>query len=240
MARIGVVSYLNARPLSQGLAEAQFAHPSVLAEDLHAGKLDAALVPVAECLRYPGYQLVDGVAIASRGPVYSVMLAHEGPLETIKSVSLDSASQTSALLVRVVLEKFFGLTVEYRPQGEKADAQLWIGDQAIRFRKKNPQVSVLDLGEIWWKETGSPFVFAVWAIRPEFSKASDLARQLRETAKHGLAERRSLAANDFEFHYLTESIHYGCGTEEKQGLRRFAEYLVELKILPVVPDLIWI
>ena len=79
--RVGCVQYLNARPLIHGCdAPVVFDHPSGLARDLAAGALDVALVPVFEALRHPRYLLADGVAIASDGPVFSVFLAHRGPL----------------------------------------------------------------------------------------------------------------------------------------------------------------
>ena len=55
------------------MGPAEREHPSVLARMLAAGELDVALVPTFEVLRAPVYQLVDGVAIACDGPVFSVV-----------------------------------------------------------------------------------------------------------------------------------------------------------------------
>jgi CofH subfamily radical SAM domain protein len=77
--RIGCVGYLNARPLiTAGRVEVRFDHPAALCQQLAAGELDVALVSSFEYLRHPIYSIVDGVAIASNGPVYSVILAHLG------------------------------------------------------------------------------------------------------------------------------------------------------------------
>ena len=51
------------------------------AGELAAGELDVALVSSFEYLRNPIYSIVDRVAIASDGPVFSVILAHLGPIE---------------------------------------------------------------------------------------------------------------------------------------------------------------
>ena len=46
-------------------------------------ELDAALVSVTETLLKDRYDILDGVAIASLGEVYSVVLAHRKPLAEV-------------------------------------------------------------------------------------------------------------------------------------------------------------
>ena len=75
--RIGSVPYLNAAPLTRGIeSELIFTTPSKLAEMLRRDELDAALVSITEILLTDRYDLLDGVAIAALGEVYSVLLAH--------------------------------------------------------------------------------------------------------------------------------------------------------------------
>ena len=240
--KIGSVPFLNALPLHLALGNPVILHPPVvLAEKLAGGEVDAALVPVVECLRDAGrgYVLVDGVAIASRGPVESVILALAKEGGPIRSVALDRTSVTSAALTRVLLEKYRGLRPEYREEGQPADAQLWIGDRALEFRRNFPSAAVLDLGEAWQSATGLPFVYALWAVRPDAATPA-LARALREAKEAGLRRRGEIAANPAEHRYLTESIRYDLGTEEKEGLLRFARDLIEWGILNKVPELTWI
>ena len=62
--RVGAVSYLNARPLVEGLGRRpdQFAVrydlPSVCARLLHGGEIDLGLIPSDEYARGPGYAIV--------------------------------------------------------------------------------------------------------------------------------------------------------------------------------------
>ena len=92
--RIGSVSYLNALPLTCGIEErVRFTVPSRLAELLRQGDLDVALVSITEALANRDYQVVDGVAIASAGPVRSVLLAHRVPLARIQEVHCDPGFQ---------------------------------------------------------------------------------------------------------------------------------------------------
>ena len=102
--RIGCVKYLNARPLVRGWAgQVEFDHPSLLCQRLAAGELEVALVSSFEFLRNPIYTIVDGIAIASDGPVYSVVLAHRGDLSRINEIALDPAAVTSVALLRCLL-----------------------------------------------------------------------------------------------------------------------------------------
>ena len=79
--RIGSVKYLNAVPLTRGIeSEIIFATPAKLAEMLRRDELDAALVSITEVLLNDRYDILDGIAIASLGEVYSVLLAHRKPL----------------------------------------------------------------------------------------------------------------------------------------------------------------
>ena len=113
--RIGSVPYLNAVPLTRGLeSELIFATPAKLAEMLRRDELDAALVSVTEVLLNDRYDILDGVAIASLGEVYSVLLAHKKPLAEATEIFCDTASLTSVNLLKVLLAER-GLKPEFMP-----------------------------------------------------------------------------------------------------------------------------
>src|SRR5258708_20781099 len=102
--RVGSVSYLNAVPLPRGMeSEVIFATPAKLAEMLRRDELDAALVSITEVLFNDRYDILDGIAIASLGEVYSVFLAHRVPLEQITEVFSDTPPLTSPNLLKVLL-----------------------------------------------------------------------------------------------------------------------------------------
>ncbi len=209
--RLGSVSYLNAKPLIWGL-EARLAPPRQLAEWLRAGEVDAALVPVVEVLTNPVYWVVDGLGICCDGPVYSVIVTLEKPLEEVRRVVLDADSRTSVELTKQLLAGR-----EWVSEG--GEAQLRIGDPAIAYRQAHPELPVLDLGEEWKRVTGLPFVFAVWALRaPDVT----VAERLRAAAREGLARRGEMARAPWELSYLTESIRYELGERERAGLGEFA------------------
>jgi chorismate dehydratase len=247
--RIGSVPYLNARPLHYGIEdEVQLMHPVMLARELREGRIDAALVPIVEVLENPIYDLVDGIGIASDGPVHSVVLCHRKPIDQIETVALDAASKTSAQLVRIVINDFLKRNAAFVPQGNAADAELWIGDQAIAYRREHPGESYLDLGGVWRERTGLPFIFAAWALRrsvpirdPKGAVVNaDTAAYLRRVAAAGLSARRSIAQNEDDYRYLTENIQYRIGPREHAGLSLFAALLAARGTIPAVPRLNWL
>jgi chorismate dehydratase len=242
--RIGCVKYLNARPLIHGWrGEVHFDHPSILCRELAAGQLDVALVSSFEYLRHPIYTVVDQLAIASHGPVYSVILAHLGPIERLREVALDPASETSVSLLRCLLGKR-GVAAQFVASGELSPTRgrLLIGDQAIRFREKaDEKIQILDLGAAWREATGLPFVYALWLIRPDYPAQQEIAAALRALARANLENLdRVIAAQPesrraFCEFYFSQCLRFSFGEEEKRGFQKFAELCTGQKLLPSVP-----
>ena len=243
--RVGSVQYLNAVPLTRGLEDQiLFATPAKLAELLRAGELDAALVSVTEVLFNDGYDVLDGIAVASLGEVQSVFLAHRVPLEEVRQVHCDTASLTSVNLLTVLLAER-GLQPEFVPLAAYADAAshdavLIIGDPAIDFLR-SPQPyphKIWDLGSAWSELTGLPFVYAVWALRRGVDTQS-LRRVLRKARTFGLETLDEIIRTrteydlDFRRDYLGWNIHYHLGADEKRGLSKFIELLARHKPGPI-------
>ncbi len=175
--RIGAVTYLNSKPLTEHLPECfpdaviRDDYPSRLADDLAAGKLDVALIPSIEYFRGSNYEIVSDACVAARGPVLSVKLYSRVPWSDVRTLGLDEGSRTSAALAKILLGERFGVepdTVPF-PLGQEidqcpADAVLMIGDRAMQpYDQKF--LTTWDLGEEWFHWTGLPFVFAMWVAR---------------------------------------------------------------------------
>jgi len=253
--RIGCVQYLNSRPLIHGLDGVVLAHPSALAARLREGALDAALVPVFELLRSPGdYRAVEGVAIASRGPVYSVYVAHRRPLEALKGVLADPASLTSIHLFQLLaagrLKRAPRLVpLDFANAGDPAFGRLLIGNQALRHRLESEAgegrgeggeegEAFWDLGEQWTLWTGLPFVYAVWVLRRGIASESYVADAFRALAAAGVAAVPEIAREDSDFgeglalRYLTGNIRFELGEREHAGLARFSSGLEGAGFVP--------
>jgi chorismate dehydratase len=240
--RIGCVQYLNSKPLITAYpGDVVLDHPSRLAAALSEDRMDAALVPIFEAFSTRPYLAVDGVAIASDGPVYSVFLAYLGDLSQIRTLALDPASLTSAHLVQVLLREYHGIAPECTRREadlEAGEAQLLIGNQAIEFRRKAPaEVKFLDLGEEWKLRTGLPFVFALWLLRPTLEDSASVGKEFRRLKAEGTALIRKIAQKeecigpDLALRYLTEYIHFDLGPREKEGIEKFRALLLKHHLL---------
>lgn len=241
--KIGSVKYLNAAPLTRDMdSELIFATPAELAVMLRKDELDAALVSITEVLLNDRYDILDGVAIASLGEVYSVLLAHKKPLEQATEIFCDTASLTSVNLLKVLLAEK-NLFPQFKPleNYESAidkDFVLLIGDPAIDFQRAPHPHEIYDLGAAWTEMTNLPFVYAVWALRRGMENSA-LRRELREAKKFGtetmeyLIETRPEYDEDFRRDYFEWHIQYHLAGDEKRGIAKFCELLKKHKLGPV-------
>lgn len=236
--RLGTVSYLNTAPLNYGIeSHLHSAPPAELARRMAHGELDGAVLSVTEVFDQPNLSILDGVAIACDGPVYSVYLASRGALEDGATIYCDVASRTSVRLLELMLAER-GVDVILRPSSSWTGAALpdhflLIGNPAIEQRRAGlPHHNVLDLGAEWKRLTGLPFVFAVWALRSERFTASAL-ECLREAKRVGVAAIPSIVASrpefdaEFRARYLGGHIRYDLGPLEKEAIALFAEKRAE-------------
>jgi chorismate dehydratase len=255
MVRLGVVGYLNARPLVYGLDRSlrfllRFDVPSTCAALLHDGVIDVGLIPSIEYLRGGPYSIVPDLAIASRGPVASVMLYTARPMSEVRSIAMDVSSRTSVALVRVLCARLFKISPKIESSGPdlpamlgRCDAALIIGDNAL-FQPPNTDrllpVEAIDLGQAWTRMTGLPFVYAFWAGRADALEAGDdtALRQARdagvaasdEVAREYLRDAPALQAVGAR--YLRDNIKYDLGDEERAGLELFYRYAAEAGVAP--------
>jgi chorismate dehydratase len=248
--RVGSVPYLNARPLVAPLAERADVRltllpPRELSSALADGRSEVALIPTFEFLRRADYRAVPGIAIASRGPVRSVLFFHRVPIREVRRVAVDRSSLSSAALLRVILRGVHGLEPEYadappdlRALELGADGALLIGDAAMRAAAASG-VARIDLGEAWTRLTGLPFVYAVFAMRPT-ARERDLVELLHSAKREGLRRRDEIAAaaagelglaEEVLLDYLRKAIRYGLGPSEIAGMEAFRDALRRLGLL---------
>jgi chorismate dehydratase len=254
LVRIGAVSYLNARPLVEGLekcrdVELSFEAPSRLLGPLLEKRTDLALAPIVDALLSPEPIAVAPVGcIASDGPTRSVKLFSRVPMENITSVTTDPDSKTSVALARVLLSRVYSCTPIFArsataltaPDSTDADAILMIGDKVERTppdAKRFPHT--LDLGQAWGEWTGLPFVYAAWVCLasrvndPIVTRGFDLLDHQR---RRNRARLQWIAASRATEHgwgadealvYLRDTIITKFGKRQKQAVERFATEAVE-------------
>lgn len=262
--RLGLVRYLNAKPLYFGLAD-RLPHaecvmdlPSRLAVSLAQGRLDVAMIPSVEYLRGArscGYVVLPGSAIATQGPVRSVKLLSHVPLGQIRRLAMDEGSRTSQALCRVWLHGQHGvqpevleeLPIGVPPEESTADAVLVIGDRAMSLPEEK-YLTVVDLGEAWNRWTGLPFVFALWVARPRPGLDLEaLAAVLVECRDEGLHHAGQIAQEHAPklglsveecLYYLTKQLSYQLNEPELAGLRLFAAKAEAMGLVPEGSDVV--
>ena len=235
--KVGIVNYLNTRPLLYGIEHSPIMssiepvpdYPANIARMLLDDTIDIGLVPIAVIPKMKEYYLNTGFCIGCNGPVSSVCIFSEVPIGEAKEVLLDYQSRTSVALAKVLLRDHWKVSprlldtkTDYRSQIRGTTAGLVIGDRALEQRKVSPYI--YDLGEAWKAYTGLPFVFAAWVsnkpLRPDFVQAFDEAN--REGLRH---IEEVVAANPypiFDLHeYDTRYISYELDGEKRKGLEKF-------------------
>lgn len=241
--RVGTVPFSNSYPLDYFLpeflpsgSEMVRLPPSALGAELATENLDIALLSTIELLRHPEYKRIPGMGVCSRGAVRSVLLFSTVEPSAIRTLALDQNSLTSVMLVRILLGEVFGIepqTVPFLPPLENglraADAALTIGDNS--FVPIPEGVQVLDLGELWTRHTGLPFVYAAWLTRSTLD-TKPLVPLFEQAKEKGMSQRAELAEHcasqsdypaSFYLDYMTNAIRYPVGNEEEAGLALFLE-----------------
>lgn len=251
-ARIGAVSYLNARPLIWGLEarpdlfSVRVDLPSRCARLLHDGETDLGLIPAIDYLM-GDYLAVPGVAIGSDGPVQSVAVFSSRPMQDIRTVALDTSSRSSVALTRVLARHHWGIAPAFVPADpdldrmlSENDAALLIGDPALAVDAPALGLRKYDLGEAWKEMTGLPFVFAIWAGRAGAIDAEQV-EVLQQARDNGLSAAEQIAADCVgtepvrqrsAVSYLRDTLNYGFGARERQALMQFHLLAADLTLVP--------
>ena len=137
--RLSIIDYLNAAPLNQGFKHGlgwehfhlKFHYPSVCADRLRTGEVDAGIVSSIEYLRIPDLRIVPGLCIASPKRVRSVVILSKVPPEQIQSLALDTSSRTSVVLAQLLLRERYGVSPVVTDMGPDLPAMLESHDAAL-------------------------------------------------------------------------------------------------------------
>lgn len=241
--RVVAVSYLNTKPLLYGLLRSpiaeridlQLAIPSECARRLRDGEADLGLAPVAILPELDNWQLVSNYCIGATGPVKTVCLYGEVPIERMEAIYLDHHSRTSVALIKILLRHHWRLSPQLLPaqtgyiqQIGGTTGGLVIGDRTIGLEEKFPYV--YDLGHAWREMTNLPFVFAAWvSVKPldeDFIAAFDAALGSGLTYLPDLKYLLSSPHPNFDLeYYFTHCISYELDEEKQKGLATFLQYL---------------
>lgn len=236
--KVGIVNYLNTKPLVYGLERPPINeqieligdYPARVAEMLLNDEIEVGLVPVAVLPLLPEYHIVGNYCIGTEGEIASVALFSEVPMNEIRKVYLDYQSRTSVALLKYLMKEYWGINPEiveatsedYRKEIKGTTAGLVIGDRAFEQRKIS--TFIYDLGSEWRSITGLPFVFAAWVSKKplpdEFIRIFDKANAL---GLQHIDEIVAAAASDIYDlkKYYTLHLSYKLDEAKREAVKKF-------------------
>lgn len=264
--RVGHIAYANCVPFFHYLRQCGFTGeirsgvPSELNGLLAAGEIDLAPSSSFEYGRNADdYLLLTGHSISSCGPVQSVLLFSPLPLEELGATPIDLTieSATSVNLLKILLAEFLKVDPRCcRPAAQPAEeiavqggSVLLIGDRALRTASQlRGKTNIYDLGELWWRFTGLPFVYALWIVRAACAAEQapalrELQQQLALSRQQAFADLPGVAAQTPERQWMGaaalvdywRAMSYDLTSQHQEGLQLYFTLCVQHRLLKEKP-----
>ncbi|HEX8521651.1 MAG TPA: menaquinone biosynthesis protein [Tepidisphaeraceae bacterium] len=251
MHRIAAVSFLNSKPLIEGLerradVQLMLEVPSRLHETLRNGSADVALLPVIDYQRLEGLTLLPAGGIVSDGETLTVRVFSRVPIQQITSLACDWHSHTSVALARIILSRQYNLhpeMVDIRSAAhDPQQARLLIGDKVVCEEPQGFPYQ-LDLGREWKTMTGLPFVFAAWMGRDgeDYTALAQVLRAAKESGMKnidGIIKKFAVPLGwpvQLAWQYLTQNLTFDIRSHELQAIRLFHQVAAEEGIIANPP-----
>lgn len=246
MLKIGFMDYANVYPIFYYLLQDKNIEyikgvPSELNKAMRQGLIDVSPASSIEFARnHDLYNVHNKICVSSIGAVKSVNLYSNYKAEELKGkkIYFTKDSNTSTVLCRIVLEKFYNVKPIYVDDENNADASLLIGDKALFAYYNSSAPYIIDLGKEWYNFTKLPFVFALWIIKKSAEKDEYYHTLIENITKYGMLfpkDIENLAPKYLEKGYTLEQIEdywntivYEMTDEHKKGLSLFYNLAYEL------------
>ena len=249
--RLGVVSYLNTRPIIRGLEvhddiELRQAVPSQLLGHVVDGKVDVGMCSSIDYLRSPiPLKLLRVAPLTCNGETLTVRIFSSVPMKEAVRIHCDTDSHTSVALLRILMKEDWGIDPEVidfdagSRSGPWPETVMLIGDKVVNGPPSSGTHPVqVDLGEAWKTLTGLPFVFALWMTRLDACETmlGHVFQSLRDNLAVNLDSMDDFLEEEARLHdwpvelasrYLNGLIRYELGEAELAGLRTFHELAVK-------------
>ena len=249
--RLGVVSFLNTRPIIRGLESREDlvlhkAVPSQLVDQVVDGQVDVGMCSSIDYLRAPvPLKLLQVAPLTSDGRTLTVRVFSSRPLTDSAQVHCDVDSHTSVALLRILMRESWNVDPEIIefdariPRDGWPDTVMLIGDKVVHqapTRSTHPYQ--VDLGDAWKQLTELPFVFALWMARADacLQMLARVSQALEECLAANLKDLDSLIQLEARSHgwpqslatrYLNGLIRYELGPRELAGLHAFLDRAVQ-------------
>lgn len=237
--RVSAVSYTNSIPFVEGIKSSEVVMQQIdlsldipldCARKLIDGKVDIGLIPVAAIPFVTEPHIISDYCIGSDGPVNSVFILSNVPIEEVKVVKLDPQSRTSNNLSKILLKHHWKLSTTFvTDENAYFDASVLIGDRT--FGITDQYKYVYDLGACWKEFTGLPFVFAAWVssgkLSEQFLDSFNSALKLGVDNRHSIiAQLKPIKNFDLE-DYLMNKLDFNLNVDKRKAVELYLNYLKE-------------
>ena len=241
-------------PLLESITAEPTGHNAMLSD----GRIDMAPISAFSYgEHWKDYSILPNLSVSSKGRVGSILLFSKVPLKSLDglTVALTDTSATSVNLTKILLHHYYGvapryLTMRSNLQGMfvKADAALLIADAALQAALLHPECYIYDLGEEWFKFTGSSMTYAVWAfpkrlISERKEEVFTVYQMLLDAKAKALCNMedivktcQNMLGGSLEFwrDYFTQ-FNYGLDQTTVTGLKKYLDLCFEQDLLPSRP-----
>jgi chorismate dehydratase len=245
MIRIGKIPYLNSILFFHGLenepdVRLESLVPRALSSAVAEGEVDAGPVPLVTAWEIEDrFEPLGDFCISTIDPARSILFFSKRPFDHLggAEIGVTNETSTSVRLLRALLTHAWRV----RParfthvDWQKNDAFLLIGDEALIHRrgvKDYPHVA--DLGDVWHKWTGLPFVFARWMVRttlPDADKARLITLLDRSIAEGWTHFERVVSPRAQDLHMTIEEMRdylqgfrFRMTAAEHQAIDKFRQF----------------
>lgn len=158
-----------------------------LGEALDQGDTDVALLPAHLVIeRAARVEVVPGISVSSEGAIGAARLLHAGPLRAVRTLLSRAPGHVAEWLVDALF-----VSSGAEPPRRVSDAPDAILEASPGAAGDPPHgFTALDLGTAWSELTGLPFVWYLWAARPEAldREGYALLHTARTRGRHALAQ----------------------------------------------------
>lgn len=246
--RISAVRYSNTYPFIYGLRESgidlnaiiNIDHPADCADKIALKKADIGLIPVAAIPSIPGLKIIGDYCIGTKGPVRTVLLLSNKPINEIKSIRLDYRSRTSVALTKILAREYWKIDFKWKETSpdfnfsciNDDEGLVLIGDQCYDLESQfNFKI---DLAEEWKQFTSLPFVFACWVTNKKLDQK--FIDNFNSSLRYGVEnidsaiewyKNSSLMSEDVLRDYLNNNIDFILDEEKRMAMNIFFKYLEE-------------
>lgn len=262
---IGEISYTNMLPLYYYLDRDYMQKlgcmfipqiPAQLNEGMAKGVIDVGGISSFSYGEHVDkYTILPNLSVSSPESVGSIILFSKVPITRLdgKKIALTSSSATSVNLLKIILQSFYEINVEFtvmKPNFDEMmqehDACLLIGDDAIVTCWRLPEkFHHYDLGQIWYEHTKLPMTYAVLAVRNEIAaRENDKIALLYQGF---LASKKKCIENNYEemifsirkdfggskkyWQQYFLGLSYDLSEKHIEGLYLYFDYASQLKLL---------